>query len=1018
MPVPLDRERKRMTTRRGLIIVLLFVFGLCGGTVAGGWGQSEPSIQTLAPASPAARYLDLQVESRFQADGDSFAVAARGNLVYAGVGRRLRLLDMTDAGHPVVVGASAELDGFGGGVGGAGDYAYVVDLPGGAKPRPVNTLDIIDLRTPASPIVAGSLSTAGRVTDLAAGSHGGRTYVYLLIAAVASAQPSGHMLRILDVTDPATPTEMANLALLGMSDYVSPRLALWSHGDSIHLYLTAVNAAQDQSTLVIVDATDTSQPVVVSENTNVGGQNLALASTDSNAFLYVATPLSDVLGLLRVYNLSNPLQPQLVGGLLLDKGAVTVDLEAAIIAGRTYVAAAVESTGTGASFLEVHDLTDPAKPKLVGAWPVWPRAVDASLAPDLGLVFVAAAAKGVRALSIGGIGLAEVGVYDPANGVKRLAVQPGLSGDMLHTSSDGYRLFEAPAGGALSPVGLYDQKSVGDVAWGESTPGAVYLFDTPSTAADSRSAAAGGARLTMLDATDPAHPAFLGSGSFPQLDEVKVRGLVAGDYAYVATIAEDGTGGLAAIDVSNPAQPEQRFLREDGIEDLTWQAEYLYTAAFSDFRIYNVKKPEATELIALKPFAAGYHGAAVAVWPSTAYVLANDASGAPGDAASLLYIYNVVNPLTPALLSVTALPFKVSSAAFADSYLYLAARQEGLYVLDVSGAARPMLAAHQATPALQVVSRGARVFIATGDGLLILRPRPGQARLPSYFVTAPPVLDGSLSDWSDDGAVTVDALTAAAFDCAAATATCLPPSPGDASMEVRSRWTPHMLYFAVSVRDDTIVTDNPEAWYLDDGIEISIDGFNDVSWNGPDDHGYSLTADGRALDKGNSTPLQAVIGHRFGGWDAEIAIPVSSIGAGTLDVGRLMGLNLGLIDDDDGDDWESKLAWTGTGTWQVDPGWARLAFLAELPARTPTPTPTLTPTPSITPTPTVTRTPTRTPTRTLTPTPTRTATLTPSPTATETPTATPEPTETPTPTVTLTPALTEKVFLPIYLQGE
>lgn len=1014
-----------MTTRRGLIVVLFLLFGLCSSAVAGGWVQAEPSVQPLAPASPETRFLDLQVESRLQADGDTFAVAARGTLAYAGVGRRLRLLDMTDAGHPVVVGESAELAGIVGRVVVAGDYAYVVDLPGGAKPRPANTLDIIDLTAPASPVVTGTLSAGGQVTDLAAGSYGGRTYAYLLIAAGAPAQSTGYMLRILDVTDPAAPAEMASLALLGTADYVKPRLALWAQGDSIHLYVTAVNAAWDQSVLVIVDATDASQPVVVSENDTVGGQNLAIAAAESTTYLYLATPLSTTLGLLRAYSLSNPAQPQLVGGLVLDKGAITVDLEAATIAGRIYVAAAVESTGAGGGFLEVHDLSDPATPTLIGAWPVWPRAVDISLAPDTGLVYVAAAAKGVRALSIGETGLAEVGAYDPANGVKRLAVQPGLSGDMVHTSADGYRLFDAPFTGALSPVGLYEQKSVGDVAWSAGgLPGAVYLFDTPATVAGSGSAAAGGTRLTVLDTTDPAHPALMGSASFPQLDEDQVRGLVIGNIAYAATIAGDGTGGLAAIDVSNPAQPEQRYFREDGIEDMAWQAGYLYTAAFADFRIYDVKKPEPASLVALKPFADGYHGAAVAVWFSTAYVLANDAGGAPGDTASLLYIYSVVNPLSPTLLSVTALPFRVTSAAFADSYLYLAAGQEGLYVLDVSGTARPTLAAHQVTPALQVVTQGARVFVATGDGLLVLSPQSGRAQLPSYFVTTPPVLDGDLSDWSENGAVAIDALTAEKFECAVPLPVCLPPSPADASMVVRSRWTPHMLYFAVTVRDDAIVTDNPEAWRLDDGIEISIDGRNDVSWYGPDDHGYTLTADGRAHDQGNPTPLQAVLGNRFGGWDAEIAIPVTSIGAGPLDVGRLMGLNLGLVDDDDGGDWESKLAWTGSRTWQVEPGWAQLAFQSELPPQTPSPTPTITPTPTLTPTPTITRTPTRTPTRTITPTSTPTATLTPSPTATETSTATPTPTETPvlteTPTPTATPTLTltgMQVFLPTYLQS-
>ncbi len=1006
------RVCQHMTMRRGLFVLVLAVLSLALTAAVQG-GQSQPVAQALAPASPQGRTLDLRVSGQFQADGDSLAVAAKGNLAVVGIGRRLKLIDMADPGQPLLVGQTEPLEGIVGRVKVLGEEAYVVDLAGGGKPRPSNTLTIVNMASSSAPVVAGVVSDLGTVADLAVGSHDGHTYLYFLLAVSTAVEPGGYQLRIFDVTDPASPLEAARLGVFATNDYVNPRLAFWSHGDRVYLYVTAVSAYWDREVLAVVDATDASQPVIAGVNDQVGGQTLAILDVGSAAYLYLATPLPGMLGILRAYDLNDPVKPRWLGTHLLNAGAATVDLEAAHIDGRIYVAAAVDATDPAGSFLEVHDFTFPNIVQgVVAKSAIWPRALDLSFAPNRNLIYVAAAAKGVRAFSLDAAGLAEAGAYDPPNGVKRLTVQPDAAGDIVHASADGYRSFMAPSGGFL-PLGLYDQKTVADVAWNNSSPHSTYLFDTP-TLPGGAGAEGGGARITVLDTSDPYHPALQGSASFARLQQTHVRGLLGEDgYAYVATIADDGAGGFAAIDVSDPAHLTQRYFREDGLEDMAWQSGHLYAAAYADFRIFDVSKPESTSLVTLKPFADGYHGAAVTTWPGFAYVVANDASGAASDAAGLLYIYSVANPRTPVLLSVTALPFRVSSAAFADSYLYLSAGQEGLYVLDVLGPARPTLAAHLETTALQVVTQGERIFVATGDGLLALRPQAGRATLPSYLIGTPPTLDGDLSDWTAAGSVTVDALTAAGFDCGAGQTPCLPPAPADASMVVRSRWTPQTLYFAISARDDVVVTSLPQ-WYLVDGAEISIDGLNDLTWYGTDDHGYSVTADGRVHDLGNTTPLQVVIGHRSGGWDAEIAIPVGSLGAGPLDVGRQMGFNLGQVDNDNGYTWDSRLLWTGTRTSQVEPGWGRLSFQGEQPAPTPVPTavqtatttPTPTPTPGPTRTPTATAPPTATATETATPTATDTPTPTPTATATETATATPTDTPTPTPTETATPTAT------------
>jgi len=110
-----------------------------------------------------------------------------------------------------------------------------------------------------------------------------------------------------------------------------------------------------------------------------------------------------------------------------------------------------------------------------------------------------------------------------------------------------------------------------------------------------------------------------------------------------------------------------------------------------------------------------------------------------------------------------------------------------------------------------------------------------------------------------------------------------------------------------------------------------------------------------------------------GGYDVELAIPVSQLTQYGVAAGTVMGFNLQLQDDDDGGDYDDKLIWEGHDTSSSSEEYGHLLF-AEV-YETPTPTPTAV-TPTVTPGPSST--------------PTVTSTVTPTSTATGTPTATPE----------------------------
>ena len=143
------------------------------------------------------------------------------------------------------------------------------------------------------------------------------------------------------------------------------------------------------------------------------------------------------------------------------------------------------------------------------------------------------------------------------------------------------------------------------------------------------------------------------------------------------------------------------------------------------------------------------------------------------------------------------------------------------------------------------------------------------------------------------------------------------------------------------------------------------------------------------------------------GYRMEVVVPLAQIGV-VVGPDAEFGLDIYIIDDDDGGIRDNKLAWNSI----IDEGWQMpgvfglgrlLATLTPTPTDTATPTGTPTDTPTITPTPT----PSDMPTPTTTPTQTRNGQQEITPTTTTTPTFTPTPTNTS--TVTPTPTTTSVV---------
>jgi hypothetical protein len=174
----------------------------------------------------------------------------------------------------------------------------------------------------------------------------------------------------------------------------------------------------------------------------------------------------------------------------------------------------------------------------------------------------------------------------------------------------------------------------------------------------------------------------------------------------------------------------------------------------------------------------------------------------------------------------------------------------------------------------------------------------------------PPTIDGNLSDWPALPGVLVDSWNALDYGGVIGGA-------ADASARCFHQWTATHLYAACRVEDDALVADSGAQWWKDDTLELVLDGLNDNQSSGADDHKYELRIDGGFSDY--TAPAHPAVAFalrpRLGGYEVELAIPAAQLGAIPMQANRVIGLNIGLIDDDTGGEADGWLGWSGN-TWR------------------------------------------------------------------------------------------------------
>jgi len=215
-----------------------------------------------------------------------------------------------------------------------------------------------------------------------------------------------------------------------------------------------------------------------------------------------------------------------------------------------------------------------------------------------------------------------------------------------------------------------------------------------------------------------------------------------------------------------------------------------------------------------------------------------------------------------------------------------------------------------------VVALGARLLRTRADEsdqLVIVHAAPitqeGASRsLNSMRLVQAPIIDGHITEWPGIPSIELNRNTAYSFWGRI-------DSLQDLSAVIRCGWDESYVYFAIEVTDDVVIgNDSTDVW-RDDGVELGFDGLHDQYAWGWDDHQYTIVVDGRVTDRGvPATGLQVGIQQVLGGYNMEVAIPVTALSPGVPISGTVMGFTVGLHDDDDGGNWDAYLIWEGTNT--------------------------------------------------------------------------------------------------------
>lgn len=178
---------------------------------------------------------------------------------------------------------------------------------------------------------------------------------------------------------------------------------------------------------------------------------------------------------------------------------------------------------------------------------------------------------------------------------------------------------------------------------------------------------------------------------------------------------------------------------------------------------------------------------------------------------------------------------------------------------------------------------------------------------PIFRTFAPPTIDGTVDNmWNDPAIKTFDAKTVLIGTG--------PFTNENLSGSAKAMWDDTYFYVLVQVKDNILINDSANN-YQDDATEFYFDGNNGKTTNyqAGNDVQYTLRWNDAIVGTNNNIPVigivKSMIANQAGdGYVLEVKIPWSNIGV-TPSIGKEVGFDFMLIDDDNGGDRDGKVSW-------------------------------------------------------------------------------------------------------------
>jgi uncharacterized repeat protein (TIGR02543 family) len=611
--------------------------------------------------------LGSNIELVGQIGGDVQAVAVVGNMVYYGEGPGLVVSDISNSASPVERGRIAlpafvkdlivvnniafvavaaaglyavdvstpsapaivgffDTEGSASGVAVSGGLAYVADGSAG--------LLILDVTNPAAIVPRGLLDTAGIATRVTVGTIASKQYAFV------AESSSGAALRVIDVTTPSAPIELANTPATSSSGISDVKLV----GTKLYASFWGDAKIFDVSNPTNLTQTGTFSYGAVGGFLDVAGNRLYTCD-----------------GFFAVGNLSVSPNPTKLGdfypGSFCYKLVVTNNL------------AFVAMGGEG---LKIVNVSNPASMSLRSAIQTLGYVEDVRVSGSV--AFVAS-----------GSGLDSLDVSNPARPV-RLASLPGdrvtdfvVANGIATLVYDGtveVRIANVANPASLSLSGTYTNVRASDVA---------LMGNTPVLAARTKDPAQLLPKLDVLNLSTPSSPKSAGSVLLDNTSVISEGIAVAGSWAFVGRMNK----ALDVVSLANPASPQKvgsvaitNFFRDVAVSE---DENFVYVGDWSlGIQVVDVTVKTAPVLgqVVDPPQTPGKGAHCVRVSGNRLFAYES----------GFVFVFDITSPASPQMIGYYDVPNVGEGIAVVGDLIYLAGGSAGLSVLRLMDVDKPTVA--------------------------------------------------------------------------------------------------------------------------------------------------------------------------------------------------------------------------------------------------------------------------------------------------------------------------------------